>query len=86
MFKSVRRAVAQGVEKTWNTFASHGEGRGDSQWENETNRYKKEILVASKDLGVGTDPDVMADAIRRIGHLAWAGRYMSSRLETESIS
>nr|XP_054763290.1 armadillo-like helical domain-containing protein 2 [Lytechinus pictus] len=73
MFKSVRRAVVQGVEKTWHTFASHGEGRGDSQWEEETNRFKREVLITSKDLGVGTDPDVMTDAIRRIGHLAWGG-------------
>lgn len=73
MFKSVRRAVVQGVEKTWHTLASHGEGWGDNQWDNETNRYKREILMTAKDLALGTDPDTMVEAIGKIGHLAWTG-------------
>ncbi|XP_072168534.1 armadillo-like helical domain-containing protein 2 [Diadema setosum] len=73
MFKSVRRAVVQGVEKTWHTFASHGEGRGDQQWDSETNRYKREILIAAKDLAVGTDTETMCEAIKKIGHLAYCG-------------
>ena len=79
MFKSVRRAVVQGVEKTWNTFASHGEGRGGNEWDTETNRYKKEILIAGRDLAITTEPDAMVDAIKRMGHLAFAGKVLASR-------
>lgn len=77
MFQSVRRALVQGVEKTWNTLASHtGDGKGDQLWDNETNLYRREILINGQLLGDNQDVEVRIEAVRKIGHLAYTGKLL----------
>ncbi len=74
MLKSVRKAVREGVEKTWQTIASHGE-YGDKPWDHETNLYKRDIMMHSMQLTAdNVDAETKADSIRKIGHLAYTGK------------
>lgn len=74
MFQSVRRAVVQGVEKTWHTLASHtGEGKGEQLWDKESNLFKRDILMNGQLLGENIDVEVRIEAIRKIGILAYTG-------------
>lgn len=78
MFQSVRRAVVQGVEKTWHTLASHtGDGKGDQLWDEESNLYKREILINGTLLGENQDIEVRIEAIRKLGHLSYTGKLIN---------
>ncbi|KAJ8038011.1 Armadillo-like helical domain-containing protein 2 [Holothuria leucospilota] len=81
MFQSVRRAVVQGVEKTWHTLASHtGEGKGEHLWDKESNLFKRDILMNGQLLGENIDVEVRIEAIRKIGILAYTGGLDASKL------
>ena len=69
----MKKAVVHGVEKTWQTIASHGES-GDKPWDHEINLYKRDIMMHSAQLSDNVDADTKAEAIRKIGHLAYVGK------------
>ncbi|XP_072051632.1 armadillo-like helical domain-containing protein 2 [Amphiura filiformis] len=86
MFQSMRKAVREGVEKTWQTIASHGES-GDKPWDHENNLYKRDIMMHSVHLAEYADAETKAEALRKIGHLAYTGgpeaaKYAGSFTET----
>ncbi|XP_071962367.1 armadillo-like helical domain-containing protein 2 [Antedon mediterranea] len=70
MFNSMKKVV-QSVEKTWQHLASHAE-QGNA-WDNETNLYKRGILMNAQILSDRVDVDTKIEALKKIGHLAYTG-------------